>query len=66
MSTYADPRAIEVSDEGSSPKRVSPLLWCRNCRDGRHKYCSKTRRVLRQGTRPCECPRCAKKREEDV
>jgi hypothetical protein len=62
MSFYADPRSIEVSDEGSSPKRVSKLLWCRNCRDGRHNSCSGVRREARKGKYPCECPKCKEKR----
>ena len=65
MSTYADPRAIEVSDEGPSPKKASKLLWCRDCRDGRHNSCTGIRRELRKGTKPCECPKCKEKHETD-
>jgi hypothetical protein len=59
---YSNPRSIEVSDNAPTHKRVSKLLWCRDCRDGRHKSCTGIRRELRNGTRPCECPECKEKK----
>lgn len=61
MPIPSNPFSIQVSDDAPTHNRVPKLLWCRDCRDGRHNGCTGVRRELRQGTRPCECPECANK-----
>ena len=51
MAIYPRACLIQVSDDAPSHKKVSPLLWCANCRDG----CHCTVDALRENIARAEC-----------